>query len=305
MRAEPGAGEAVLLLVSPSSGHGRALRASGPVAEALRQAGYAPRMVATDSLEDATRRAAAAPADSLVAALGGDGFIGAAAAGVRDSGAILLPLAGGRGNDAVRRLGIGVDAVATVQGLDRLRVRPMDLGVVNGRPFLGVANVGFDGLANERGNQSRLNLGPFVYLYGGLRAFLEWRGVEFTVTVDGRTSRFTGWFVAVGNLGQYGGGLRICPRAQGDDGRLDVVSLSRASILTVAATFLRSYRGDHLRHRSIRLDYGAAVQISANRPLNVYADGERATELPATVEILPRAVRVLAPADSPALSGGD
>lgn len=297
-------GEELLLLVSPSSRNGRALRAAAPVTEALRQAGYAPRVVATESLQDATRLAAAAPAGSVVAALGGDGLLGAAAGGVKDSGAILLPLAGGRGNDTVRRLGLGVDAVETVRRLDRLRVRPMDLGEVNGRPFLGVANAGFDGLANERGNQSKLNLGPLIYLYGGLRAFLEWRGVEFTVTVDGRTSTFTGWFAAVGNLGQYGGGLRICPRAQGDDGRLDVVSLGRASILGVATTFLRSYRGTHLRHRSIRLDYGASVQISANRPLNVYADGERATELPATVSILPAALRILAPADSPALSGG-
>lgn len=295
-------GEDMLLLVSPASGRGRALRLAAPVAEALRHAGYAPRLVATDSLQDATRLAAAEPAGSLVAALGGDGFIGAAAGGVRDSGAVLLPLPGGRGNDAVRRLGLGTDALRILRGLDRLQVRDLDLGVVNDRPFLGVANVGFDGLANEYGNRARLNLGPFTYLYGGLRAFLDWRWVEFTVTVDGRADTFRGWFVAAGNLGQYGGGLRICPRAQGDDGRLDVVSLGQATILTVAATFLRSYRGNHLRHRGIRLEEGTSVQVSANRPLGVYADVERATELPATVRILPAAVKVLAPADSPALS---
>ncbi|WP_413544259.1 hypothetical protein [Citricoccus nitrophenolicus] len=47
-------GEELLLLVSPSSGNGRALRAAAPVTEALRQAGYAPRVVATESLQDAT-----------------------------------------------------------------------------------------------------------------------------------------------------------------------------------------------------------------------------------------------------------
>lgn len=234
--------------------------------------------------------------------LGGDGFLGAAAAGARDSGAVILPLAGGRGNDTVRRLGLDLDPVKTIRNMAHLAVAELDLGLVNGRAYFGVANVGFDGLANEYGNSARLNLGPFVYLYGGLRAFLEWRNVTFTLTVDGHQTVFGGWFVAVGNVGQYGGGLRICPLAKVDDGLLDVVSLGRASIPSVAATFLRSYRGSHLKQANIEFMRGRSVTISANRPLNVYADGEMVAALPASVEIAPRAVKVLVPPDSPALS---
>lgn len=295
-------GGPALLLVNPTSGRGRGLRLLPRTAEALRSAGYHLEVSTTESLADATEQARLAPAGTLVAVLGGDGFLGAAATGAGESGAVVLPLAGGRGNDTVRRLGLALDPVKAVQSIDRLAVREIDLGLANGRPYLGVANVGFDGLANEYGNNARLNLGPFVYLYGGIKAFLEWKNVTFTVSVDGRETTFPGWFVAVGNVGQYGGGLRICPQATADDGLLDVVSLGRATVLGVAATFLRSYSGSHLGQANISFARGSAVTISASKPLNLYADGERVTALPARMEIAPRAVQVLVPAGSAALS---
>lgn len=287
-----------LLLVNPTSGRGRGLHLMASTAEALRAAGFRVEVSVTDGLGDATTQAGAAAAGSLVAILGGDGFLGAAAAGARKSGAIILPLAGGRGNDTVRRLGLGLDPVKTVRDIKNLSLRELDLGLVNSRPYFGVANVGFDGLANEYGNNARLNLGPFVYLYGGIKAFLDWKDVTFTVSVDGKESTFPGWFVAVGNVGQYGGGLRICPQAMVDDGLLDVVSLGKATILAVAATFLRSYRGGHLRQGNVSFTRGKVVSINASKPLNVYADGEKLAALPALLEVVPRAVKVLVPSGS-------
>ncbi|MDN4611378.1 diacylglycerol/lipid kinase family protein [Arthrobacter burdickii] len=300
-RTLPGAGGDALLLVSPTAGRGRARRLAPRTAEALRRAGFTVSTVMTGSLREATERARTAAPGSVVAALGGDGFLGAVAAGARDSGAVLLPLAGGRANDAVRRLGLPLNPVRAVRALPRYEVTAIDLGQVNGRPYLGVAHVGFDALANEYGNATRVALGPFVYLYGGLKAFRAWRGVTFTLSVDGTERVFPGWFVAVGNGGQYGGGLRICPRAKVDDGLLDVVSLGRSSFLTVVATFLLSYRGRHLGRRGIAAARGSSVRITADEPLNVYADGELVGPLPAAMTIAPRALKVLMPADSPAL----
>ncbi|MET4004400.1 YegS/Rv2252/BmrU family lipid kinase [Arthrobacter sp. UYCu511] len=304
-RGRPGSpdisGGPILLLVNPTSGHGRSMKLLPRTVAALEGAGFTPTVHITENLADATEHAGAAAAGSIVAVLGGDGFLGASAAGAKESGAVLLPLAGGRGNDTVRRLGLALDPVKAIGSLGRLVTRDLDMGTVNGRPYLGVANVGFDGLANEYGNSARLNLGPFVYLYGGLKAFLDWKNVTFTLSVDGRQAVFPGWFVAVGNVGQYGGGLRICPQAKVDDGQLDVVSLGRAGILGVAATFLRSYRGAHLGQRNITFSRGAAVTIKASKPLNVYADGELVAPLPAEIGVLPQAVKVLVPANSPAL----
>lgn len=289
----------VLLLVNPTSGRGRALKLQAITTQALREAGYWPTVHVTVSLDEATELARAATAGSVIAVLGGDGFLGAVVAGAKDSGAIVLPLAGGSGNDSVRRLGLPLDPVKTIKSIPTLSERRVDLGVVNGRVFLGVANVGFDGLANELGNSTKINLGPLVYLYGGIKAFLSWRNVSFTLTVDGKQREFPGWLVAVGNVGQYGGGLRICPESMVDDGALDVVSLGKASILRVAELFVRSYRGKHLRVPGVSSMRGREIRIESGTPLNIYADGEKVGQLPATIGVLPHAVSMLVPEDSP------
>ncbi|QXQ08907.1 diacylglycerol kinase family protein [Paeniglutamicibacter sp. Y32M11] len=288
-----------LLLVNPTSGRGRGRRLWEQTAAALHAAGYTPTVHLTENLTEATQRARTAAPGSLIAALGGDGFLGATAAGAKESGAVLLPLAGGRGNDTIRRIALNLDPVRTVRDLSELVVRDMELGLVNGRPYLGVANVGFDALANDYGNSARINLGPFVYLYGGLRAFAEWRNVTFTLEVDGVRSSVPGWFVAVGNVGQYGGGLRICPQARIDDGLLDIVALGRAGIVGVAMTFLRSYRGNHVRQENVSFTRGRVITLNASKPLDIFADGENVGRLPATITILPAALQVLVPKNSP------
>jgi diacylglycerol kinase family enzyme len=40
---------------------------------------------------------------------------------------------------------------------------------------------------------------------------------------------------------------------------------------------------------------GARVEISADRPFDVYADGERSVPLPAVFEVLPAALKVVFP----------
>lgn len=293
---------AVRLIINPSSGRGRSARLRHRVADALAGKGFTVTEHVTLDLADATAAARTAPAGSLVASLGGDGLLGAVAAGTSEAGAILLPLGGGRGNDTVRRLGMAVHPLRSIEGLDDLRVASVDLGRVNGVPFLGVANVGFDGLAAEIANGTRLNMGPLTYLYGGVRALMTWRGVNFTVTVDDEHHAFPGWFVAVGNVGQYGGGLRITPNALADDGRMDVVMMGKAHAGAAVATFLKAFAGNHLGHPAITESRGQRVTIDADVPLNVYADGELIGPLPVTIDISPQAVQVLVPVDSPALS---
>ncbi|MFC3299409.1 diacylglycerol kinase family lipid kinase [Arthrobacter agilis] len=289
----------VLLLVNPTAGRGRADRRAPAVERALLRSCAEVSVVRTASPAEATAYARNAPSGSVVVALGGDGFLGAVAAGTRVSGALLVPLAGGRGNDTVRRLGVPLDPVRAVRAMPTWEVRTVDVGLVGGRPFLGVAHVGFDAVANEYGNATRWNLGPLVYLYGGIRAFRAWREVTFTVTVDGQERRVTGWFVAVGNGGRYGGGLRICPGAEIDDGLLDVVALGRSSIANVVITFLLSYGGRHLDRPGITVERGTSVEIAADRPLNAYADGELVGPLPVTVVVEPSSLRMLLPPGEP------
>ena len=51
----------------------------------------------------------------------------------------------------------------------------------------------------------------------------RWKPARFGVTVDGEPHEMTGYSVAVGNSGAYGGGMYLLPHALLDDGELDVL----------------------------------------------------------------------------------
>jgi len=285
------------LLVNPHAGGGRARRALPAVEARLRAAGVPFRTELTRSVDHA--RALARDADAageIVVPFSGDGLVGAVADTLRHgAGGLMGVLPGGRGNDFARVLGIPRDPVAACDVLVGGVARPLDLGLAEGRAFVGIASLGLDSDANRFANRAPARLGRLAYAYGAARAIASWRPATFTVVVDDATTTFTGWSVACANAGAYGGGMLLAPHAALDDGLLDVVCIARMSRLGLLARLPRVFRGAHLGLDAVRLLRGAEVRVAADRPFDVYADGDAIARLPVTLTVAPSAVRVLAP----------
>jgi YegS/Rv2252/BmrU family lipid kinase len=229
--------------------------------------------------------------------LSGDGLIGAVAGALRDvPDALLGVLPGGRGNDFVRMAGIPLDPVAACDVLANGRAAPIDLGEGGGRPFLGIASVGFDSEANRIANAAPPALGRLVYVYGALRALAGWQGARFRLEVDGERIEFEGWSVATANSGFYGGGMHLAPDARLDDGALDVVWLAESSRVGLVRLLAKVFRGTHVHEPGVSLRRGAEVHVDADRPFTVYADGDPIGNLPMTLRAIPAALHVLLPA---------
>ncbi|WP_241004510.1 diacylglycerol kinase family protein [Conexibacter sp. SYSU D00693] len=286
------------LILNPSAGGGRAAAALPGVEARLRELGVAFRTDTTGGLEDVGDLAReAAAAGEVAVPLSGDGCVGAVASALAGvDGALMGVLPGGRGNDFARVTGIPRDPVAACDVLVHGTPRPVDLGEVDGRRFIGIASLGFDSEANRIANEAPSRLGPLVYAYGALRALAGWKHARFTVDVDGHRTEVRGWSVAAANSGAYGGGMLLAPDAELDDGMLDVVLTTESSKLTFLRGLPRVFKGTHVELPTVRVLRGATVAIAADRPFTVYADGDPIAELPCTVRALPGAVQVLLPA---------
>jgi YegS/Rv2252/BmrU family lipid kinase len=288
----------VRLIVNPHAGGGRTLAALPAVQRRLRELGVPFRTDHTLDLAHGRVLADDAVDHGEVAVpFSGDGLVGAVAGVLHERRAgVLGVLPGGRGNDFARVLGIPLDPVDACAVLADGGPRPIDLGLAGGRPFVGIASVGFDSEANRIANGAPSRLGRLVYAYGALRAIADWRPATFTVVVDGTTTTFQGWSVGAANSSAYGGGMFAAPAARLDDGALDVVLLGRTSRLGLLLTVLpRVFRGTHVRLRAVRVRRGAEVLVAADRPFTVYADGDPIAELPVTITVARHAVQVLTP----------
>ncbi len=292
------------LVVNPSAGGGRAARRLPAAQALLRAAGHDVLVTPTRSLEHADELAAAGVADDrVVVAMGGDGIVGRAAGVVADLGGTLGVLPGGRGNDFCRAAGIPQELAGACAIVSTGEVRRLDLGVVSSAsgviPYLGIASIGFDSDVQERVLSSRLPLGPLVYFYGSLRTITGWKPAEFRCAVDGEPLLVRGWAVAVSNSGMYGGGMRLAPAASMEDGALDVVCTAATGRLRFARMLPRVFQGTHVDTAEVSVRTARTVELAADRPFRVFADGDPVGTLPCTVSVRPRVLQVILPPPVP------
>lgn len=286
-----------LLLVNPSAGAGRASRRLPEIEREMRASSLAYRVVMTTGIGHGCEQArAGAAAGEIPVVVSGDGLIGKVG-GVLAGGPVPLGvIPGGRGNDLARVVGIPGEPAGAVAVLAAGERRRIDVGEANGKRFLCIASLGFDSDANRFANEAQAVKGPLVYAYAALKALSQWQPARFGVTVDGATRDFRGYSVVVANSAAYGGGMFVAPDARLDDGLFDVVTTGEVSKARFLVNLPKVFKGTHLSEDEVDVVRGASVEVSADRPFAVYADGDHLTDLPASLRVLPGALELIAPA---------
>lgn len=286
------------LLVNPVSGRGRGAGYGLRALRRLRAAGLeATALVGRDADEsyELGAKAVADGYDGLVV-VGGDGMVNLAAQLVAGTGMPLGVVPAGTGDDVARSLGIPrrapeVAAMLVAAG----QRRTIDLARAAGRYYVTVLASGFDSAVNERANRMRWPRGNQRYNLAIVAELAAFRPLPYTVELDGVARRVDAMLVAVGNGPSYGGGLKMCAGARLDDGLLDVVVIRPLSRARLVRVFPRLYAGTHVRLPQYEHARARTVTLAAPGVV-AYADGERLTELPVTVEAVPGALTVFASA---------
>lgn len=292
----------IAVVANPTAGRGKGAKLIPKVDALLRSLGVAHTLHICEGPEDPERlaRKAASVGASIVAALGGDGQVGAVANGIIGTGAALAVIPAGTGNDFARHLGIhrkdplaatGLLAEPTIRRIDVVRITTPE----GGRYYVNIGGAGFDSEVNERANRVRALKGKSKYVLSTFVTLGRFKRADFTVSVDGEMHDFTGFMLTVANANSYGGGMLICPEARVDDGILDVCQIRDLPKWRFAFTFPKVFRGTHVTNPAVTMLRGKQIEVSADRALPVYADGERVGSLPATFTVHPGSLPVVAP----------
>jgi diacylglycerol kinase (ATP) len=290
------------LVVNPTSGRNRGMSLGLEVAHRLRAAGHEVVDLSDEKYAAARDRALGAIAQGLdvLAVVGGDGMAHLGVNLAAETKTTLVIIAAGTGNDIARGLGLPVhdpvhaaDLVST--GVPRTidAVRHVD-DHGDRHWFGGVLGAGFDSLVNERANTWPWPKGQMRYNLAILRELPLFRAIPYVVTVDGVRHQTRAMLVVVANGPSYGGGMRVTPGAEFDDGLADVLILHEISTREFLRVFPRVFKGTHVDHPAVEIVRGRRVTLEADG-IVAYADGERFARLPLTVETVPGAVTVLVP----------
>ncbi|HXI59846.1 MAG TPA: diacylglycerol kinase family protein [Polyangia bacterium] len=255
---------------------------------------------------------ATAAGRKLIVALGGDGTISEVANGIlaaaEGSGGTtelgIIPR--GTGGDFRRMLGL---STALAEAAAHVREKPahaIDVGRVtftahDGSPalryFVNVASFGFSSAVASKANASSKRLGgKLAFLGATVRSLATYDNTDVWLSVDGGPrQRRRVLMAAVGNGRFFGGGMKICPSATLDSGRLDLVVVGDLGRMEVLMKVSRIYSGSHLtmpdvRNEPVRRLEAVPAEEGAVVPLEL--DGETPGRLPAVFEVMPGALRV-------------
>ena len=243
-------------------------------------------------------RQAASEGSPVVVACGGDGTAGDVARGVvgSDTALGILPL--GTGNDIARNLGIPIDdPVAACDIILSCPVRRIDMGSINGIPFINNAGTGFDARVMQTMNQSiRFLRGKQAFILATLCTFPLFQPFALTIERDDSVAEtFPAMMVSVLNGAVYGGGMKACPAGRVDDEELDVLVLKAMSKLQLLALFPRVIAGTHEGHPAVRLFRASRLRLSCDPPQPLNIDGDVTGSTPAIILVQPAALNVISP----------
>ena len=263
---------------------------------------------------------AARKGTKLIIACGGDGTISEVANGILsvDGEAVLGILPSGTGGDFRRTVGIPARVAGAARILRDGQTRLIDVGKVTftnddgeleSRYFLGVASFGMsaDVIARvkEGGPDWLPTRGP-KWLTGRLSfavAMLQTAAKKSATRVvvqldDDPVRHMTVANLCIANARYFGGGMKIAPNAKLADGKFDVVSVGDLGAARILANAPRLYAGAHLSMSEVGHALAAKVSaraVNKKETVDVEVDGEISGHLPATFQILPKALRVRCP----------
>lgn len=284
-----------LLLVNPGAGRGEETLA--PVIDRFRRSGLQVTLESFEALpalrQDIDRLRSTH--DQLVIC-GGDGSISSAAGAVMESGLPMGILPMGTANDLARTLQIPLELEEAAGVILAGRLRPIDVGTVNGHTFFNIASIGLSTeLARRLDARMKRRFGRLSYALTAIQVLLSARRFRARIAANGHSRTVKTYQIAVGNGVHYGGGNVILQAAAIDDGRLDLYSLEMRSLWKLVLMFPAFRAGRHGAWKEVRTSRSDAFVIETRRPLPVNADGEIVTTTPARFRTHPGAVSVFVP----------
>jgi diacylglycerol kinase (ATP) len=259
--------------------------------------------VETEGPEDA-KEAAGELSDGLLIVVGGDGTVNDVVNGLGNAGfpegVTLALLPAGTGNDLAATLAVPENPGEAEDVIRQNRVRSLDVARVMSdgvgeRFFINVATGGLGAKISEANDEEmKSKWGKLSYLRASLEVARNFDVRESTLYLDGEEHKMRAVNMALGNCRYAGGGWPAAPRANPEDGLLDVVVIEDIGLqefLTLAPTALAKF--DYLDREGVFFTRAKEIRVETRPGLEFTVDGEVIGDEPAEFVVVPQALKVL------------
>jgi YegS/Rv2252/BmrU family lipid kinase len=235
-----------------------------------------------------------------VYSIGGDGTLNEVLNGIVRSSSSLAIIPTGSGNDFFRNIDDKPDEnllYRTIHGTEKY----IDIGIANDRYFLNVASAGIDAEVVYNSNRFKklpLFNGLAAYVAGVFYTVFQYKSFSSTINIDNLKSSEETLLLAAANGKFYGGGMKIAPSAEIDNGCLDVYHISKANPLKILLLFPLLIKGRHEAIKEVSYYKSRNIKISSEEGFLLNIDGEISRVKEATFGIIADGLKLVVPSKS-------
>lgn len=284
------------IIANPVAKGKKAAKAAKKTASVLDQAGVDYEMVFTQRKGHATELAASlSQRCDVVVALGGDGTIHEVLNGLDCSKVKFGIIPSGSGNDFAAAAKIPLETEKAIDLILNGVAKPTDYMVCDGVKGLNVMGAGIDVDILKRCRKNKLLRGKLQYVFSLIISLIKFKFYNFTrIDGDNRTKK-EALIACVGNGDRFGGGIRMCPEAILDDGKLDFVVAGKLKKIRIPFAFVKLMKGKILEQDFASFENIEEVKLEFDPSATVQIDGELYDGLKFEPKIVKSGVRIFRP----------
>lgn len=233
--------------------------------------------------------------ERVIVAVGGDGTVNEVAKGIVDTEKVLGIIPSGSGDGLALHLGISRYYKKALKTIRKGKVKKIDSGLINDRPFFSICGIGFDAVVSEKFAKSGKR-GVLNYIELGLQTWNEYSPEKYIVEIDGNSIEMEASLITVGNSSQWGNYAKIVPRADISDGVLDMTAVDRFSVIAMPSLAVLLMTGDLDKNSHVHCYRGRNIKITRSVAGPAHADGDWfSADKEINIGIRPHSLNVIIP----------
>jgi len=268
----------IAFIVNPAAGNGKAYKMIPKIEKYMNEKNIKYKFFITKYPGHGTVLAREAIKDDfeIVVAVGGDGTVHEVINGIRDSNVALGIIPLGTGNDFARYFRIPKDVYKALEILLMKNTKFIDSAVINKYITCNnVANIGIDAdVAVQITRFKRFFSGILAYTLSLINVLFKYKPYNVKIDIDGKMIKRKIMLAAFGNCSFYGGGFKILPDANPDDGYLDVIIVNEISKFKLLFLLPMAIFGKHTSLKCVETYKAEKIHIDAEKELALCVDGE-------------------------------
>ena len=286
----------IVFIINPIAGGKNKNHFSKVIASHLNTSKFEYELIQTESEKHAyelTKTAILNGAEVIVA-VGGDGTINEIASALIGSTGTLAIIPYGSGNGLARSLKIPMNTIQAVKLINQFKTAKIDAAKLNEHYFFNMSGMGFDAHISHVFAKDK-NRGLLGYVKATFSELKNYRSKNYKIIIDGKILEEEAFILSVANSSQYGNEAHIAPRAELQDGLLDLVIVKPFPLYLMPLLALRMFLKTADQSKYLISLQGKSILINRNNNV-IHLDGEpKLVTENIQIQILAKAINVIVP----------